>query len=559
MKKSTTHYKRFLVALVMCFMFLWAPSQTVNISGTVINSNGDLISDALIRLKKYPDILTYSAANGTFNLSSIPSGIGDIPENEKCIIENGIIKVFCENEPVRIDVYDITGKLLKNIVNLKSLSGYHDFTIGNIVIINSSLLILRVNIGQDYFNYKYFSNSDGVSSAHSAENTARNLKKNTLATIDTLLISHNSYQTKRIALSSYSLSLGDVLLTSAVAENFVFNGGTLQDLINANSNLNFGNLEINGSLEIPSSESSVTIHATNITLNRSIYLEYPTCSPYFDGPDLTLNATGDVIINAGINLDGHSGKGETASSTCNSCYGTDGGNLTINAANIYVNNRLSAGGGSGSYSYISSSMKCGCSGGDAGKINLFAVHQLNINQDGTDLDVDGGDGGTGSLDCGNGAEGKEGLVDFSGQNIIVAESGGDMNMYDYHAQMLDYEKLTVNGSVCFQEELNHRNNYGSWYMSFTSGFKDWLEDLYVLCLGEPSSVIISLSASDPNADLDLYLISEDMKTTIGESIGATSNENISTAVLTAGKYFIAVSYADDGKPYSTNYALKLKQ
>lgn len=288
-------------------------------------------------------------------------------------------------------------------------------------------------------------------------------------------------------------------------------------------------------------------------------MEYPTCSPYFDAPDLTLNASGDVIINEGINLDGSSGKGETASSTCNSCYGTDGGNLTINATNIFVNERLSVHGGWGSNSYITSSIKCGCSGGDAGTINLFAINQLKIDQNGTDLNVDGGDGGTGSLDCGDGADGIEGFVDFSGQNIVVTEAGGDLNMYDYHAQMLDYEKLNVNGSVNFQEEFNHRSNYGTWYISFTGGFIDWFEDLFVLCLGSASSVKMSLSASDPNADLDLYLLSEDMKTIIAESNGATSNESINTEVLPAGKYFIAVSYADDGGPYFTTYTLKLKQ
>ena len=556
--------KNLTIILICGFIFLNSPafSQTVNITGTIKNSNGTVVSGATVSLINHPNIQATSGASGTFTLSSKITGIDDEDAKDKCNFENGTINIFPDNEPVRIDVYDLNGRWLKNIFNKKNQTGYSSYSIGRIGSEFNSILIVRIIIGNDIYNYKYFNNRGENFQIQPSFDNHNAVLKNTLAVVDTLVIKHNQYQTKKIALSSFSSSLGNIVLTSKNI-SYSFPGGTLQDLKNVSPTLNFATLDINGALKIPSAESSVTITAENININSSISTEYPTCSPYHNAPDLTLNVSGNVYINSTIYLYGKQGQGETTTSTCNSCTGTDGGTLTINAENITVSNPVKVYGGSGMYSYITSSTRCGCNAGDGGNIILNASNTLSISATGADLDVEGGDKGLGSTDCGNGVDGAQGYVDFEGATINVNEISGNMNMYDYNAQMLDYKKLTVYGSVSYQEEYDHRNNYGAWYVSFSGGvgitLYDWLEDLYVLRLGYASTVKLSLSASNSNADLDLYFLSGDMKTVIGQSNGATSTESITTAVMPAGKYFIAVSYSDDGKNYSTNYTLKLKQ
>ncbi len=562
MKKLIGNSLKCFITMGIIFLFPVANSQTVNITGTLKNSNAALVSGATICLTNHRSIQTTSASNGTFSLNaSISTGIEKDGSEERCIIENGIIKLICKNEPVSIDIYDLTGRWLKNIVNQNYLSGIHTFSPDFTEDYGTSVLILRIILGQDMFIYKFINTPYGEFLIQSVNNNGT-IRKTTLATVDTLEIQHNQYETKKIALSNYSTSLGNIILTSKII-SYSFPGGTLQDLLNISSTLTFGTLDINGILKIPSSESSVTITAQNININSSISTEFPTCSPYHDAPDLTLNISGNVYINSTIYLYGKQGKSETMSSTCNNCTGTDGGTLTINAENITVSNPINVYGGSGMYSYITSSIRCGCNAGDGGNIILNASNTLSISASGADLDVEGGDKGLGSTDCGNGNDGMQGYVDFEGTTINVNEISGNLNMYDYNAQMLDYKKLTVYGSVSYQEELSHRNTYGAWYVSFSGGvgitLYDWLEDLYVLRLGNASTVKLSLSASNSNADLDLYFLSGDMKTVIGQSNGATSNESITTVMMPAGKYFIAVSYADDGKNYSTNYTLKLNQ
>lgn len=542
----------------MFFLFPESFSQTINISGTVKNASGGYISNAQVILQDHPDIITYTGANGAFVLTGNITDIAKNKEYKKCFIEDGVINVYCNNEPLNIEFYTLTGVLVKKFNESNNLYGLFQYEIDNINYEVGSILILKIRIGVEVFSYKYLNNQTNTIK----EPSAHSLLKSAYSTIDSIVIMHDSYKTKTISISAYSQSMGNIIMESEVL-NYSFPGGSINDLKAVSPSLTFASLSINGVLSIPSSENSVVITAKELQINEYIKVDYPTCFPYYNAPNLTINVDGQVYVNGNISLSGESGSGETTTTTCHSCTGTDGGTLTINAQNITVSARIDVGGGWGSYSYITSSIKCGCSGGDGGKVILNATGSLAIGVSGADMDVQGGYGGSGSSDCGDGSDGSMGYVDFESPYININEIGGDLNMYTHNAQMLDYEKLNLIGNVKFQEELDHRGGNGTWYISYSGGInitlKDWLEDLYLLRLSENSTVQMSLSASNSQADLDLYLLSNDMATIIASSTGSTSSESITTGMLSAGYYFIAVSYSDDGGPYSTGYTLKLKQ
>ena len=393
--------------------------------------------------------------------------------------------------------------------------------------------------------------------------------------------------------SDYSNTYSITTLSTGVSTTFP--GGTIGELRALSPTLTFGDLTISGPLTIPSSETSVVLTVANLMVDGYISVTHPTCRTFFDSPDLTINATGSVTINSPISLAGKSGEGETGTTTCNDCYGRDGGNLVINASNIYVNKYLHTWGGSGSRYLIESYEDCdlygycttiyiwsGCNGGNGGNggnVTLNATGELIINPEGADIDLYGGDGGLGSGGGSNGSGGTDGVLDWNGPSISVAEVAGDTNMQISGAQLLDYDRFILNGNVQYGEEFDHRgleNNTICINISGASNCKpygsgvfkiDWVEDLYLLNVRYPPnsiplgsiSVQLSLTAANTSADLDLYILDQNTGDIIEHGVnGSSGNESISTS-LSPGKYLVGVSYADDGMNQSTAYTLKFKQ
>lgn len=240
-----------------------------------------------------------------------------------------------------------------------------------------------------------------------------------------------------------------------------------------------------------------------------------------------------------INLVGHFGDrlaGPPESSRCNDCYGEDSGSLTVNASNIYVNSRIDTSGAWGqNYLWGDNGppwyhqIKMGCSGGDGGNITLNASSILNISPQGAqgaDLDLEGGEGGTGTPHNGgaHGTDGNEGVLSWSGTDITISEdpgsTSGELNMYYYNAQWLDYKRMTLNGIIGKGEESNHRGGDGTLWVRFPNGFIDYIEDLFLLHLKQLSSIKLALTPSNSSADLDLYLINGALTNIIAESNGA---------------------------------------
>jgi hypothetical protein len=198
-------------------------------------------------------------------------------------------------------------------------------------------------------------------------------------------------------------TLPSILLLLSADQNiqsYTFSGGTIDDLRAVSPTLEFGDLTISGNLWIPEAETHIILNVNNLYLNARIEVSHPTCKPFSSAPDLTVNASGDVRIGAVIDLGGHSGDRLAVppeQTDCNDCYGEDGGSLTVNASNIYVNKGIDTSGG-WAFDYVwgntghpyYQSIRIGCNGGDGGNITLNASTFLNISPEGADLDLEGG-------------------------------------------------------------------------------------------------------------------------------------------------------------------------
>jgi len=326
------------------------------------------------------------------------------------------------------------------------------------------------------------------------------------------------------------------------------------------------------SLESGSSSRNISFSVNNLTITAagSITVDYPTCSPYGHAPDLTIAAVHDVIISGHIDLHGKTGKGEPIDAECNSCFGTDGGDLSITANNITINDYIHTWGGSGSYMILVDpycdaggcypGQRAGCSAGDGGNITLSASSSINTNATGA-IDQGAIKGGSGGYRDGiYGDDGLNGSLNWSAPSISIDEISGDLNSLDYNAQVIDYDPLRIDGHVSYNEESFRRGNSGTLRFKHPdTGYTDWIEDIYLIDLKTPQYVTITLSPLIASSDVELYMLNSDaQRTVMGWSInGLGASENLN-GTIPAGKYYIGVSYADDltfGP--STNYILTL--
>ena len=159
----------------------------------------------------------------------------------------------------------------------------------------------------------------------------------------------------------------------------IFEGGSLADLKAIKPDLNFDTLEINGSLGLPFySSAKITAKNLTITPKGSIGYKYSTCE-YNDAPSIALNVANDVVIDGVIRLRGRSGTTVSSGASCNSCYGQDGGDVSIVAGgNITVSSSiLNYGGGGASIHYIGSPSSP-CSAGASGNLTLEAKGNMTL-------------------------------------------------------------------------------------------------------------------------------------------------------------------------------------
>jgi chitodextrinase len=372
------------------------------------------------------------------------------------------------------------------------------------------------------------------------------------STSDTGLSANTSYTYAVLAVDAAGNQSGLSTSASATTDplDYVFNGGTLEDLEAVSPSLVFGSLTINGTLEIPENETSVTLTVSSLTVNSQITVDNDV---YIDlamnSPNVTVNATDGVTINARVDLSGEWGDALYDHS------GADGGDFTVNATNIYVNANIDVEGGDGSQYWVTGSLYNGGNGGNGGNITLIATSLLDVAAGGAEMEIRGGEGAYGAGGGADGDDGDDGVVDFEGAMITVDEVSGEFNMLDYNAQVIDYEDgLVISGTTWLGEESDHRNMAHTWAVVYDGPVYDWIEDIYLVDFDE-GLVDISITPGNPSADLDIFWVSYPSATILIESNGATGYESLNGGLYSDGKYWLWVSYSDDGGNYTANYTI----
>ncbi len=192
-------------------------AQTVNIRGKVSNEAGQAVSGAVVELavRKLKDT---TDANGMYNLSGT-TGIGRqaLPFTERMALDGSILElILSRSQPVKLEVFDVRGNLLKREVHANAAAGAHRWNLSEGASPNN-MLVVKASVGGQARTFHYLplvgAGYVGQRPASGIAPLAAQLAKSA-ADVDSLLVSASGMTTKKVPLSSYDATV-DVTLAAS--------------------------------------------------------------------------------------------------------------------------------------------------------------------------------------------------------------------------------------------------------------------------------------------------------------------------------------------------------
>ncbi|HON10424.1 MAG TPA: hypothetical protein PLE24_06110 [Chitinispirillaceae bacterium] len=203
--------------IVLSLLLISSAANAVNLSGKVTNKTGKPIANATVSLVKEGSSVKTNS-EGLFSITSVSnlSPITLAPANQKITLENGVLKFNLPDAvPVKVELFDIKGKLLGKEVLSDASSGFYSFNIGNKF--RSKLLIVRATLGDEQFLFRYAPLSDNHPFIQSRSTSlAGNSGLAKMAAIDdTIRVTAENYKTKSVPITSYEQDNINITLDSA--------------------------------------------------------------------------------------------------------------------------------------------------------------------------------------------------------------------------------------------------------------------------------------------------------------------------------------------------------
>jgi len=202
-----------------------ANAEEINLNGRVVDEQSTPLSGVKVYLET-ANLTAYSDANGNFSFvqsDPTPSALEtNMSNSERISFDGNKLLIEGDNNQVLIDLYDITGKFIKRLVNENNLSGsYALYPKAYLQNEPHSVYLIRAVLNGELFGYKV-SKMYGTTFSqglHAANNSASSITgynyKSTLA-VDHITLTYSSYVTKQITINNYIANLGDVVMESEV-------------------------------------------------------------------------------------------------------------------------------------------------------------------------------------------------------------------------------------------------------------------------------------------------------------------------------------------------------
>lgn len=203
---------------VIVVTVFFAYSQTVNLGGVVSNTGGEPISDAIVLLVGQ-NMKDTTNANGEYLLisTSVNKQSAIVPRPNDISLKNDVLQFTLGSQsPVKIEIFDLNGNLLRKEVNMNAAPGVHRFDISRKVQA-ANLLVVKASIGMSEVSFRYMALKGGQ---HVVTPLSKSVMfgGNSLAAmkdiVDTLRVTASGFQTKSVAIATLDNQQQNITLES---------------------------------------------------------------------------------------------------------------------------------------------------------------------------------------------------------------------------------------------------------------------------------------------------------------------------------------------------------
>ncbi len=193
----------FFVIAVMVFSL---SAQTINLQGVVSNNDRKPISGALVSLV-VNNLKDTTDADGKFSfISTSVKNRSVIPNLNNISLKNNVLQFSLRTQsPIKVEIFDLKGNLLRQEVNMNAAAGMYQFDISEICQ-SAKILVVRASIGNTKMSFRYMSFKGGQYSITYISNKSTNSNSSGLKVmatfVDTIKVTASGYQPKSVPITT---------------------------------------------------------------------------------------------------------------------------------------------------------------------------------------------------------------------------------------------------------------------------------------------------------------------------------------------------------------------
>jgi len=197
-----------------------ANTQTINLQGVVSNSGGKPISGALVSLVRQ-NMKDTTGADGKYSFTgtSVKNLPAIVPQSNDISIKNNVLQFTLSAQlPMKVEIFDLKGNLLKQEVNMNAAAGIYRLDISrNCQAVK--VLVVKAAIGRSEVSFRYMVLKGGQY-ALTPLNTTSVVSGSMsglmamAAVVDTIRVTASGFQTKSVAITSLNNQQQNISLDS---------------------------------------------------------------------------------------------------------------------------------------------------------------------------------------------------------------------------------------------------------------------------------------------------------------------------------------------------------
>lgn len=201
---------RHILAGTILFAVCMVNAQTINLRGKISNGSGAAVSGAVVTLVGQ-NLKDTTRADGMYEIKQEDVAVTRMlqPENKNFIVDKGsLVFSLPDATPIKIELFDVKGNLIKRVASPDLTSGFYRFTIAD-HIRAAKVVIVHVALGKDSKTFRYLPLHNGKYAINELPSATDGIEGGRLMKIaaidDTLKITANNYKDKVIAIVSYEM------------------------------------------------------------------------------------------------------------------------------------------------------------------------------------------------------------------------------------------------------------------------------------------------------------------------------------------------------------------